>query len=536
MNLTEFMKMSINRCMDFAKVANHGLKLAPKYETVEVLEAIHLPLKCMMSVDPEQAIHLNPLPENLCTHVITDAQWLQENILCLTSNAAKYSSHGTITLSVHLHSESSLLSAPAALEGLGPLGSRTRSDKFGDREFSATIDTVHDDEQGMSGSSMKSVSGFDAAQEAGATMKPSSVEKDKLMVVIEVEDTGVGLSESARANLFAPFKQAQRLAGGTGLGLFSLANRMEALHGHCGVRSRRDGAQGSLFWFAFPYKPDAEAAAAALETDLTAESLAQLGMQRPPLPEHFTAPSPPRMLHMPSGESLEVLPQYLRRGNSRALLSISTALLSAADNQSSSGPCTPMRDWHPPRRAYGSIVTPRAARQLPARQSPLAPRNTPRPSCPPSPSDDGDRPVSGSYVSTSPSVDTDMMAAENALHILLVDDTPSILKICTRTLLREGYRVSTAENGFEALKLLTAASFDAVLMDLQMPVLDGLETVRRFRANEQVVPGKRRQFIVAVSANSDPAVAKGVIECGFDGFIEKPFTVKRLQAILPADL
>jgi CheY-like chemotaxis protein len=139
-------------------------------------------------------------------------------------------------------------------------------------------------------------------------------------------------------------------------------------------------------------------------------------------------------------------------------------------------------------------------------------------------------------VSTSPSVDTDMMAAENALHILLVDDTPSILKICTRTLLREGYRVSTAENGFEALKLLTAASFDAVLMDLQMPVLDGLETVRRFRANEQVVPGKRRQFIVAVSANSDPAVAKGVIECGFDGFIEKPFTVKRLQAILPADL
>ena len=46
------------------------------------------------------------------------------------------------------------------------------------------------------------------------------------------------------------------VCAGTGLGLFSLAKRVEALGGHYGVRNRPDGVQGSIFWFAIPYKPD----------------------------------------------------------------------------------------------------------------------------------------------------------------------------------------------------------------------------------------------------------------------------------------
>jgi hypothetical protein len=73
---------------------------------------------------------------------------------------------------------------------------------------------------------------------------------------ISVEDTGIGLSEETRKTLFQPFRQAQRMAGGTGLGLFSLSKRMEALGGSRGVSKRRDGIQGSNFWFSFPYRPD----------------------------------------------------------------------------------------------------------------------------------------------------------------------------------------------------------------------------------------------------------------------------------------
>ena len=75
-----------------------------------------------------------------------------------------------------------------------------------------------------------------------------------------VEDHGVGVSEELRETLFQPFRQAQRHTGGTGLGLYSLFKRMEALGGDCGVRARSDGSAGSVFWFSFPYRPDTNAA------------------------------------------------------------------------------------------------------------------------------------------------------------------------------------------------------------------------------------------------------------------------------------
>ena len=76
------------------------------------------------------------------------------------------------------------------------------------------------------------------------------------MIRIEIEDSGIGISEDMMSNLFNPFKQAQRLAGGTGLGLYSLAKRIEALGGDYGVNRRSDGQSGSLFWFTIPYRPD----------------------------------------------------------------------------------------------------------------------------------------------------------------------------------------------------------------------------------------------------------------------------------------
>jgi hypothetical protein len=80
-------------------------------------------------------------------------------------------------------------------------------------------------------------------------------------VIVTVEDTGIGISDENKKKLFQAFQQAQRRAGGTGLGLFSLAKRIEALKGTFGVRDRDDGEQGSCFWFTFPYRPDIVASA-----------------------------------------------------------------------------------------------------------------------------------------------------------------------------------------------------------------------------------------------------------------------------------
>ena len=77
-----------------------------------------------------------------------------------------------------------------------------------------------------------------------------------VLVLIEVEDSGIGISLDQRADLFQPFYQAQKRAGGTGLGLYSLSRRVEILGGSCGVKDRKNGQQGSCFWFTFPYVPD----------------------------------------------------------------------------------------------------------------------------------------------------------------------------------------------------------------------------------------------------------------------------------------
>jgi two-component system, sensor histidine kinase len=80
----------------------------------------------------------------------------------------------------------------------------------------------------------------------------------KRLVLIEVEDSGIGVPADRRDMLFKMFGQAQRRAGGTGLGLFSLHKRMEALGGRCGMCDRQDGSPGSCFWFCFPYVPGSE--------------------------------------------------------------------------------------------------------------------------------------------------------------------------------------------------------------------------------------------------------------------------------------
>ncbi len=90
--------MLINGCMDFAKVTNHGIRLVP-----------NLPLRCMASASEEQNIQFAPPPRDIYSHIIADAQWLQENVLCLLNNAVKYSSHGVITLALFLLSEAAVL-------------------------------------------------------------------------------------------------------------------------------------------------------------------------------------------------------------------------------------------------------------------------------------------------------------------------------------------------------------------------------------------------------------------------------------------
>jgi CheY-like chemotaxis protein len=321
-------------------------------------------------------ISVAAIPPSIEAHIVTDKQWLLENLLCLLSNAVKYSQGGTVDVRVSL-----------------------------------------------------------VTDEHRALAKDADI-SDGACVRFEVWDTGIGLTESAKLSLFAPFQQAQRLAGGTGLGLFSLARRVEALHGDYGVSARPDGVPGSLFWFSIPYRTDI---------------------------------------------------RRLRKG--------------------------PRNGGQESRAFAYSMEGLTEEEQETYRRS---------------------------------------VAGGIPKRVLVVDDAPSILKMTAMLLTKKGHVVEKAANGAVAVEMVSEAlrrspggKYDVVLMDLQMPVLDGTEAIRRIRAAERArrveseiglvdlesgyvesftPQTRRRQLIIALSANSDSETMQEAMRAGADHFMSKPFT------------
>ena len=404
-----FMLMTINRCIDYTK-ASKGLKLVPQHNTLNLLEALEMPLNCMRSMQQKIEIVLRNIPNEICPYVITDKQWLQENILCLLSNAVKYSADGVVSINIEL------------------------AEYYSEGWKMCTMDGV-----------------------LGKDLAPCGPDEPFTLLSpflrFEIEDTGIGMSEDAMASLFNPFKQTQRLAGGTGLGLYSLAKRLEALHGFYGVMKRKDGKQGSLFWFAIPYKPD-------------------------PTFVH-------NALAMESGSCKSIDPKIAPSNDTSRLL-INDAPFNVkslhALISNHNRPDSVKREEHP-------------------------------------------------------------SGMDQSLRILLVDDSPTILKMSSLMLKKLGHHVRTAENGAIAVKLIEENSsskehFDVILMDLQMPVMDGLEATRPIRSfeadqnNSSDTKKPVRHVIIGMSANSDHDTSLHAHEMGVDAFLPKPFRAETLCSTL----
>jgi signal transduction histidine kinase/CheY-like chemotaxis protein len=119
----------------------------------------------------------------------------------------------------------------------------------------------------------------------------------------------------------------------------------------------------------------------------------------------------------------------------------------------------------------------------------------------------------------------------SGLRVLVVEDHPVNQMLATKLIERAGHQVILAVNGEEGLRAASQQSFDIVFMDMQMPVMDGLEATRAIRAFE-TSHQKPRVYIVAMTANALPADRQACADAGMDGFISKPFKIDELRGLL----
>src|SRR5678815_5313445 len=117
--------------------------------------------------------------------------------------------------------------------------------------------------------------------------------------------------------------------------------------------------------------------------------------------------------------------------------------------------------------------------------------------------------------------------------ILVVDDDVMNQRMMKVLLTREGYQVDLASNGLEAFDAIKFQHYDVVFMDLQMPVMDGIEASRRIREWEN---GGKHTFIVALTASYLPEEGYILFEAGIDNYISKPFQLEHIQRLLKYSL
>jgi two-component system, sensor histidine kinase ChiS len=116
--------------------------------------------------------------------------------------------------------------------------------------------------------------------------------------------------------------------------------------------------------------------------------------------------------------------------------------------------------------------------------------------------------------------------------LLVVDDVEANRVLLSSRLERQGYVVATAENGQEALQMLRAASFDLVLLDIMMPVMDGYEVLQRMKADASL----RHIPVIMISALNDLDSVVRCIEMGAEDYLGKPFNPVLLKARIGACL
>jgi len=347
----------------------------------------------------------------------------------------------------------------------------------------------------------------------------------------EVIDTGIGIDGSQQARLFQSFSQADasttRIYGGTGLGLAICKRIIDLMHGDIGVSSTP--RHGATFWFEIPLLK----VAGDLPT-VPATTRALLISEDPLLIQRLQRVLQQYDIRLHAVDSasaaLDILRAPVRPGiepdlawviaDTHALRHGATALHRAVLHDARTP--TPRLLWLQGEEPLAALLR-EGTQMLPRDTDETLLHALLRPaqvSARPAP-------LLGNAEASSAPVE----APQLGLRLLLVEDNSTNLLVAQRLLQVLGCTVTTATDGEQGLQQLQAHRFDLVLMDCQMPVLDGYSATRRWREQE-AGQGRTRLPIVAMTANAMAGDRERCLQAGMDDYLSKPVNRESLQACL----
>ena len=379
-------------------------------------------------------------------------------------------------------------------------------------------------------------------------------------VRISVRDTGAGLPPEQLRQLFQPFNRLGQERGeeeGTGIGLVMSKRLVELMHGEIGVESTV-GA-GSVFWFelaaaAPPALPLDEAAPAPVAARPRAKHLAPLRtllyVEDNPanlkLVEQLIARRPELALLSAGNGSLGValarehLPTVILMDiNLPGISGFEALRLLRADPVTARIPVLALsanampgdirkgleagffRYLTKPIQVAAFLETVDLALEHARKSAPTAPPPPPPlpPSAPPPPPPPATHPPAGP-------------AEFKGRRVLLAEDEEANRSVASAFLSRLGFEVEVAVDGLQAVALASTRSYSCVLMDMQMPGLDGIEATRRIRAE----PGCAGVAIIAMTGNALPGDREALLAAGMNDFVAKPIEQGLLLAALRRQL
>lgn len=339
---------------------------------------------------------------------------------------------------------------------------------------------------------------------------------DDWRIRFEVHDSGIGIPESSQVKLFQPFVQADgsttRLFGGTGLGLSIARQLVELMGGEMGMESRE--GEGSRFWFTLPLEARGAAVASGILAGKRVLLVDRIGRSR--------AIWRRRLEEWGASVVAATIGEARRALADRAEFEVAVVDCSRPGE----GGFELASEWRKSGKTQGMnlvlLGTPHQRGEhgdsawlaKPVRDARLL-----------SALGDGDV----QKHRRAGSVFGDGAGNTQRKRVLVVDDNRVNLKVASEMVRRLGFEVATADNGLEAVEAVMGGEFALVLMDCQMPLMDGFAATAAIRALDGAV---REIPIVAVTANAMNGDRERCLAAGMDEYMSKPYEPQRMREIL----